>query len=274
MIKRIIHISDLHVRNFQRLEEYSVQLTKLIEKCKEISSSYNKEEIRILISGDLFHQKLTVSSEIFSFLASFIRQMEEIAKVIVFAGNHDLIVNNMSRKDPLTGLFETAVFTNTYFLDYELNYQSGTIIDDNVTWCLYSIFNDFIRPNIEESKLENPTNKMIGLYHGVIVGSKLDNGSIMESGLDGDKFEGCDCVMAGDIHKRQALKRGGVPIVYPGSLIQQSFGETVTQHGFCLWNIEDMSFEFIDLESDYSLYDFVIEDFNDIDNNKERLINF
>ena len=43
---------------------------------------------------------------------------------------------------------------------------------------------------------------------------------------------------AGDIHKRQEIKRGDVKIVYPGSLIQQTFGETVTQHGFAVWDLE------------------------------------
>ena len=28
-IKRIIHIADVHMKNFQRLEEYSEQLTKV-----------------------------------------------------------------------------------------------------------------------------------------------------------------------------------------------------------------------------------------------------
>ena len=51
MIKQIIHLADIHIRNFQRLEEYSDQLEKVIEKCKELCEGYDKEEIRIVISG-------------------------------------------------------------------------------------------------------------------------------------------------------------------------------------------------------------------------------
>jgi DNA repair exonuclease SbcCD nuclease subunit len=80
--------------------------------------------------------------------------------------------------------------------------------------------------------------------------------------------------MAGHIHKRQVLKRGDVKIVYPGSLIQQTFGETVSQHGFAVWNLEDMTYRFEDLDSDYSLYDMEIENFDDLDDDKEKLINF
>lgn len=274
MIKKIIHLSDVHIRNFLRMDEYGEQLTKFIEKCKEIAEPYDRDEIRILIAGDLIHQKNTISPELFAFTSTFIRQLEDIANVIVIAGNHDLVVNNTSRKDAITSLFETADFKNSYLLDYELNYNSGYIVDDNITWALYSIYDDFMRPNIEEVREKYPNNKVIGLYHGTIVGSTLNNGTVVDSGLSGDIFEGCDCVMVGDIHKRQVLKRGDVEIVYPGSLIQQTFGETVTQHGFALWDVETMNYEFVDLESDYGLYKFEISSFDDIDNDKEIVCNY
>ena len=207
------------------------------------------------------------------FASYFLRQLEEIATVLVYAGNHDLIINNTSRTDTLTALFDTANFQDCKFLDAMLGYDSGFIEDNNVIWALYSIYNGFTPPNMED--LDNPTNKpIIGLYHGMIVGASLNNGTIVDSGMDGNMFKGCTCVMAGDIHKRQILKRGDVEIVYSGSLIQQTFGETVSQHGFVVWDIEHMTHEFIDLDTDYGLYDIEIESINDFDENKERLVNF
>ena len=219
-IKCIIHLADIHIRNFQRLEEYSEQLTKVVDKCKEIASEYKKEEVRIVISGDLVHSKNTISNELIVFASYFLRQLEEIATVIVIAGNHDLIVENQARTDTITALFDTADFQNCKFLDAMLDYKSGCAIDNNVVWCLYSIYEDFLRPTtIEEVKEENPNSRFIALFHGQIVGSTLNNGYVSDSGLDGDAFEGCDCVMAGHLHKRQVLKRGDTEIVYPGSLI-------------------------------------------------------
>lgn len=274
-IKCIIHLADIHIRNFQRLEEYSEQLTKVVDKCKEIASDYNKEEVRILIAGDLVHSKNTISNELMVFASYFLRQLEEIATVIVIAGNHDLIVENQARTDTMTALFDTADFQNCKFLDAMLDYKSGCAIDNNVVWCLYSIYEDFLRPTtIEEVKESNPNAKMIGLFHGQVVGSTLNNGYVSDSGLDGEAFEGCDCVMAGHLHKRQVLKRGDTEIVYPGSLIQQTYGETVSQHGFAVWNVEDMSYKFVDIDSDYGLYDVEIDNVNDVDEDKERLINF
>lgn len=274
MVKKIIHCSDIHIKNFLRHEEYAEQLTKFIEKCSDIAKNYEKEEIRIVIAGDLIDQKNNITPELITFVSSFIRQLEEIATVIVTAGNHDLIVNNLSRKDAISSIFETACFDNAYLLDKELNYQSGYVVDDNITWCLYSIFDNFNKPNIEEAKNDNPNNKFVGLYHGMIIGSMLYNGTIVDSGVQGNVFEGCDCVMAGDIHKQQNLKRGDVEIVYPSSLIQQNYGETITQHGFIVWDMENLTHEFINLESEYGFYKFELKNVEDIDNDVEILVNY
>ena len=272
MVKLIIHCSDIHIRNFMRLEEYAEQLTRFVEKCKEIAEPYEKEEVRILISGDLAHQKNNISNEFMTFSSFFIRQLEEIAKVIIIAGNHDLLVNNTSRTDTLTALFETANFSNSIFLDQLLDYKSGCIIDDNIVWVLYSIYDGFTPPTINDSDKEGRT--VVGLYHGMVIGATLNNGTVVDGGVESSLFDGCDCVMAGDIHKRQIIKRGDTEIVYPGSLIQQTFGETVSQHGFVVWDVEHMTHEFIDLETDYGLYDIEINDIEDIDEDKEKLINF
>ena len=274
-IKLIIHCADIHIRLNTRMEEYVDVFEKFIEKCKEIASNYNKDEVRIVISGDLLHSKNQLSPNLITITSFFLRQLEEIANVYVIAGNHDLIVENKSRTDAITAIFDTAEFENCTFLDAEFGYKSGCAIDGNVVWCLYSIYEDFNRPtNIDEIKKNNPNLKFVGLFHGQIIGSTLNNGYVSDSGLDGAEFEGCDCVMAGHLHKRQVIKKGDCVIVYPGSLIQQTYGETISQHGFAVWNMEDMSYKFIDIDSDYGLYDVEIDNISDIDEDKERLINF
>lgn len=273
MIKKIIHCSDIHIRNYQRLEEYAEQLTHFVNVCHEIAKDYDREEVRIVISGDILHSKNDISSELITFTSAFLRQLEAICDVIVIAGNHDLIVNNATRKDAISAIFETANFDHCHLLDMALEYQSGCVVDDNITWCVYSIFNDFLRPDIEQAIIDNPENKFIGLFHGMIVGAKLQNHQIAENGLDTDIFKGCHCVMAGDIHKRQTIKRNGVKLVYPGSMIQQTFGESINNHGFVLWDVETMTHEFIDLESQYGLYDIELHSIDDLETNNEKLLN-
>ena len=40
--------------------------------------------------------------------------------------------------------------------------------------------------------------------------------------------------LLGDIHKRQMLENN---VYYPGSLIQQNFGEAQDNHGYTLWDL-------------------------------------
>ena len=275
MVKCIIHAADIHIRNFLRMEEYAEQLEKFINKCEEIASGYDRDEVRILIAGDIVNQKNTISNELIIFTSMFLRKLQDIATVIVISGNHDMVVSNTSRTDTLTGIFQTANFENCRYLDMLLDYKSGCVIDDNITWAVYSTHEDYMKPNLEESIENNPNNTVVGVYHGLIVGAKLDNGTTVDSGLDCDAFAGCDVVMAGHIHKRQVLNRGDVKIVYPGSLIQQTFGETVSEHGFAVWKLEDgkLSYDFVDIDNDYSLYDMEVESIEALYEDKEKLTN-
>ena len=275
-IKRIYQVADVHIPTYQRLEMYSVQLEKLIESISNDanSSGLEMDEMRIVICGDLVNSKNNVTNELNVFASTFIRRLEEVAKVICIAGNHDLIEGNTSRTDTLTAIFQTAQFQNSVFLDYELGYNSGIVYDDNVTWALYSFYDDFMRPDIENAREEKPNNTVIGLYHGQIVGSKMFNGFVSDSGQGADTFKGCDVVMAGHIHKRQVIEKQGVKIVYSGSVVQKDYGESITQHGYAVWDLDSMEFEFIDIPSDYSYYDFSVNSMEDIENGLERLNNY
>ena len=245
-----------------------------MEKCKEIAAPYDKDEVRIVIAGDLVHSKNQISNELIVFASVFLRKLEQIAKVIVISGNHDLVVDNQSRTDTLTALFETARFSNCYFFDKMLGYKSGCITDSNIVWALYSIYDGFMKPNLESiEEYREKGAKIIGLYHGSIVGARLQNGTVMDNGLNTKAFEGCDCVMAGHLHLRQTIHQDSTPIIYPSSLLQQTFGETVNSHGFAVWNIETMKVDFVDLDTNYGLYSMEINSVEDIDNDKEKYLN-
>ena len=62
MIKKVIHTADIHIRNIKRHEEYKIQLEKFINECSNISSSYDFDEVRIVLAGDIFHQKIQTSN--------------------------------------------------------------------------------------------------------------------------------------------------------------------------------------------------------------------
>jgi DNA repair exonuclease SbcCD nuclease subunit len=267
---KILCSSDWHLgkklENKQRIEEQKEVLNWILGILDT-----EKPDV-FIVAGDIYDTAVPTAQaeELFYDFAS---KAGEKTLFAVIAGNHDLVVNNSTRKDAISAIFETANFENCFLLDAELGYQSGCVIDDNVTWVVYSIFNDFLRPDIEQNVIDNPHNKIIGLFHGMIVGAQMQNNSIAENGLNTDIFQGCDCVMAGDIHKRQTIKRNGVKLVYPGSMIQQTFGETVSQHGFVLWDMVTMHHEFIDLDTCHGLYDIEVSSIEDFDANAEVLLN-
>lgn len=276
IIKRIYQIADTHIPTYQRLDMYTEQLNKLINSIEEDSakSGLKPEEMRIVICGDLVNSKNIVTNELNLFASMFIRKLSNIAKVICIAGNHDLVESNTSRVDTITALFETAQFDNAVFLDLELEYESGIVYDDDVTWALYSFYDDYKRPDIEGARKVKPENKVFGLYHGQVVGTKLYNGFIADDGQGADIFDGCDYVMAGHIHKRQGIRKGDTEIVYSGSVVQKDYGESLTQHGYVIWNLEKDEYEFVDIPSDYGYYDFTVTSLEDIKDDKEVLNNY
>lgn len=280
MITKIVHASDIHIHNYRRLEEYQEQLQKFINKCKEIVNENGAESTRIVIAGDLVHSKTELSPECYALTSWFLRQLDSICKTIVIAGNHD-ITPNIARLDSLSVIFSMSKFKQTYYLDKDLGYQSGTIEDDNIVWCLYSIFDNFTEPCILDVRdahlrygIDDSKTRYVALFHGDLKSAKTDAGFVTENGLDGSHFNTVNFGLFGHIHKRQCIKADGVPLVYCGSLIQQDFSENLSRHGFLLWDVEEETYEEIDIPNeDYGYYTFSINDIVDLEDDKEEIIN-
>lgn len=276
MIKKIIHISDVHIRNYYRMDETQTQLTKTIEECKKIAEKYGENEVRIVITGDIVHNNLDISGEGYLVSSWFLKSLDDIATTYVIAGNHDLNMGNLSRLDPISAIFSMCDFKHTYYLDKMTDYASGCIIDENIVWCLYSSFDKFAKPDFGYIKIDKADEPLtyVGLFHGIVKGSKSDVGHLFENGLAADYFDGLDFVLMGHIHKRQELTYDGTPLVYAGSLIQQDFGETLSSHGFLLWDVDAGKYEKYDIPNpDYGYYTFAINNEDDVDNDLEQIIN-
>lgn len=274
MVKYIISIGDVHVRNYKRMEETSEFLSKFVDFCQDFVGKHSSEEVRIVIAGDLFDQKITVSNESKIYVSWLLRRLNEIATTYVICGNHDYLMNNVSRMCSLTPIFTMSNFERCIYLDKELGYTSGIYEDENIAFCLYSTFDDFARPEIELYKEQNPDKILVGLIHGDINGACTDVGRTTEKGLNISHFSDLDFVIAGHIHKRQEIKKKGIKVVYCGSLIQQDMGENLSGHGGVIWNVEEKTWEPFDLDrGEYGHFKFVIDNVEDIDNDVEKILN-
>jgi hypothetical protein len=137
-----------------------------------------------------------MTPELVEFVAWILTECSKIAKTIVIIGNHDFLENNNTRLDALTPIIDSLKNDNIVYLK-----NRGVYPDDNVNWCVYSLMEHNIPPEIPQNGKVN-----IGLFHGPINGLKTDLGySFGEESFDINKFNGLEIVLCGDIHLRQTL---------------------------------------------------------------------
>lgn len=261
-IKTIIHISDVHIRKMLRHAEYIEVFVELYKRLKQSITEENKHEFLIVITGDIVHQKIDICNEQIMLVKDFFINLMSIADLIVIPGNHDMLVNNKDRMDSLTPIIDGINFDNITYLKESKCYKFHNIIFAN-----YSVFDDNRRPNIEETK-QSLGDKVsdytfVGLYHAPLQGCKTELGF---SGFDNSDnveiFDGLDFVMCGDIHLYQTVDYK-IPVVYAGSLIQQSFGENLSKHGFLVWNVSNRKHKHIEIQNKNT---FVKVEINSIEN--------
>ena len=258
MIQKLVHFSDLHIRLFKDHELYRGILVDMFEQFKEINPD------RIVFTGDLVHSKNQMTPELIEFVAWTLTECSKIAKTILIIGNHDFLENNMSRLDALTPIIDSLQDENIVYLK-----SRGVYEDQNIDWCVYSLMDHNIPPDIQKSDRVK-----IGLFHGPVQGLTTDIGYKFDTGFETDKFAGCDIVLCGDIHKRQVFNiPGGKKAYMVGSTIQQNYGETIKNHGFGIYDVEKDKYEFVDLENPKPFLSFKIKSFEDIINGDEVLNN-
>ena len=259
MIKRIIHFSDLHIRLFKDHDLYRSILQTALKEWETLQPD------RIVFTGDLVHSKNQMTPELVEFVAWVLSECAKIAKTVVIIGNHDFLENNNTRLDALTPIIDSLKNDQITYLK-----NRGVYEDENVNWCVYSLMEHNIPPDIQKSDKKN-----IGLFHGPIQGLYTDVGYKFEDGFDADKFSGCDLVLCGDIHKRQVFDIPGKKKAYMiGSTIQQNFGESIGKHGYGVYDITTDEYDFVDLPNPKPFLAFRINSIDDLVDGTEKLTNY
>jgi DNA repair exonuclease SbcCD nuclease subunit len=275
-ITKIIACADIHFQNLKGIEELKEVLEGFVKQCEDIiKEEESPENVRIVVAGDVFESKISITNEAQLAVDWFFRKLDNLCKTIVIAGNHDLAINNLQRIDSLSTIFNIGNYKNIIYLDKELSYNSGCYVDNNVVWCLYSSFSSFATPDIKSMKIKYPNHIYIGLIHGEVNGATTATNHVTENKLDANIFEECEFVIAGHIHKKQEIKKNGVKVVYCSSITQKDFGENVSEHGFVLWELgNDITYKFIDVKNDDGgYYKIAINSIEDIDNDLEEFMN-
>lgn len=238
-IQRIFHISDIHIRLYNRQKEYQDVFQKLYDYIKNSCSS-NLKEI-IIITGDLLHSKNNLSPESILVTQNFLINLAAIAPTFLIAGNHDAMLTNQQREDSITAIVQNIHIPNFFYLR-----NSGVYLAANVAIAVCSILdNQWIHANSFKPPVR--IQHKIALYHGGVgivdtgVGHRLRGEKLVSD------FDGYDFTLLGDIHKYQWLipKR----MAYASSLIAQNFSEFQDPHGVLVWNLETLEHIYYPIEN-------------------------
>lgn len=247
---KIAHISDIHWRGLSRHEEYTRAFEFLFAKLRELRPD------AIFLGGDYFHTKTAgISPEVIDKLAWMFKSFGEIAPTNVILGNHDGNLANESREDAISPIIKAMDYDRVQLHKNSTEVDIADINSTEVCLCVFSCFDKSGWNKV--CPVDGAIN--IAGFHGSVGGSTMDNGWIMpdaKAEVQLSMFDGYDFVLLGDIHKRQFLAerpdKNGVMkpyVAYPGSLIQQNFGEDEVK-GFLLWDIrakDDWDVEFVEV---------------------------
>jgi len=271
MIHNIIQISDIHIRigdqSKSRYDEYCSAFSRLRETL-QLHTSIIEHTAVIAITGDVFHHKNKLEPCGLELAVRLLQGLSELAPVIVIRGNHDYRQDLPSERDMITALMSYSI-PNVSYLD-----TTGLHTFDNLTIGLVAIQDTLLYGATSGISRDLPPFPLptqhhqghynVVMFHGSITGSTLQNGISLSPTLHGypiDWFKGYDAILLGDIHVQQIHRADAIeykedsvgystlmgcydysahtsPWGYPGSLVQQDFGESLTGHGYLVWDLQ------------------------------------
>ena len=280
----IIHLADLHIRsgNLQksRYIEYETVFNRIVNDLENYI--YIKDSV-IFILGDIFHNQVKIESAGLKLSLEFIKKLSNLAHVYIIRGNHDYLQAFPDEPDLISSVLSIDI-PNVTYLNKTGHYTIGDIgiglisIQD----ALQSGNTQGITPDLPafpdpNQFLKSEIKHKIAIFHGPIGKAKLPNGTeIMEhNSYPLEWFKGYDYILLGDIHLQQVnnakllteqaqnqsnfkncilTNTYNTPPntwAYPGSTIQQDFGESLLGHGFLIWDLDNQQVNTCHVKNDY-----------------------
>jgi len=234
---KIIHIADIHWRGLSRHDEYKESFSHFFNKARELQPDV------IYVGGDIVHNKTQgISPELIDSLSWWFSELSDIAPTHIILGNHDGLMLNKDRQDAISPIISALNNPNLYL--YKKSGVYPIAGHEEFNWCVFSCFDEdgWIKVIPDSDKIN------IALFHGAVWGSKTDINFSIEGDVTDDFFNEFDFALLGDIHRRQFLNSKKT-MAYPGSTIQQNYGESPGK-GFLFWDIrgkDDFDVEFFEI---------------------------
>ena len=241
-INKIYHVSDIHIRTLKRHGEYRDVFNNLYNY---IDSTCTENDI-VVITGDIVHAKLDMSPELVQMLVYFFNGFK--IPTIVILGNHDMNLNNLNRIDAISPVLDVINNPNITFIKENGLFEFGGVVFNHMAVD--------VAPSEYISAKDFDAAYKIALHHGAVNTAKTDIGyTISNEHVTTEIFKGHDITLLGDIHKPAQFLNDEKTIAYPGSLIQQNYGEAL-EHGILVWDVETKNAEFVEIENEYGYVTF------------------
>ena len=256
-ITHVIHIADLHVRcgnsETARIDEYEAVFNNFLAEIAVVPAVKDASALCV-IAGDVFETKTRAETAGAIMLFNFINRLQQLVPIIVICGNHDFKQSEPETPDSVD-MFTTPYQTGA---EVRVNYlkDTGRYVWGNIGFGLCSV-KDTLRVHNTAGVVANlpefpspdgfpeDVEYHVALFHGTISQSALPSGRSADTVAHGyplQWFAGYHAVMLGDNHQQQLHKTSeGMHWGYPGSLVQQNFGEPLFGHGYILWDIANNS---------------------------------
>ena len=220
----LCHLADIHI---PQLDKRHPEFRIVFENTR-ISLEKEAPDL-IVLTGDLFHDKLKITNECMILAKEFLLMLSVIAPVMITRGNHDFASTvKIKKMDCIEALMKIGDMPNVTYLN-----QSGFWIYNNLIFVVwhhgdhYSPWNEI---ELEEGKrdtsfhindyqelinkhgtrenIESAGFTYIDLFHDPIRGCSTDGGFVM----DGDNYLPISAfksnfLLAGDIHRREIFFR-------------------------------------------------------------------
>ena len=250
-VSHIVHIADLHVRigsaAAARVEEYDRVFHRFLDEIAALPAVRDGTAL-CAISGDVFHNKGRLDSVAGQRFFLWLNRLLGLLPVVVICGNHDfrqedpaftdmielMVAPYEGRQQPIFYLRETGTYQwenlcigVVRIQDTLRAFNTAGIVEDLPA---------FPRPDAAAGC-------RVAMFHGTISQSALPSGRAAETVAKGYPlawFQGYDVLLLGDNHRQQVHVDDGLGLAwgYPGSLVQQDFGEPLLGHGYLLWDVE------------------------------------
>jgi len=240
---KIIHISDLHIRE-SNTDECYYAFEQFLKSVIDIKNNLQDDEkLVIVISGDIFHSRTRLTPNEFRMGSIILETLDDICPTIIIPGYHD--VNPRGEYDLISPLLEELERRGAYKKNLHYFPYGGVKIIDGITFTMKGLLHKGSGEDGGsgcsggEDGGENGGENILVAYE-ILAGAAMKNNEsasvIKYRGVSQyeDKYM---CGMFGGVHKHQYMNDN---FVYAGSFIQHDEDEDPLEHGYVLWDINDM----------------------------------